>query len=184
MIDNVDDTLFLLDPDYTDFKPGKSHVKFESLTEGNGCLAAFAFFLLIAMLGWLGLIASSILSNTVRDGSALVLGVFMMVCGGSIAIIGVFLSGWVLVQYLRGVFHHRRLNKYALILDGDIIEARWRTEDRLEKFHVRYGFTAPDGKTCYGRQQRHRPDLKDKALPEAGTPVHILYVDQWTYLML
>jgi hypothetical protein len=108
----------------------------------------------------------------------------MTICVGGIASIGVCLFGWIIFLYMRGVFHRRRLNKYALILDGEIIEACWRADGRPEKIHIRYCFTTPDGKTRYGRQQRHRPDLEDQALPAAGTPVHILYVDQWTYLML
>jgi hypothetical protein len=50
---------------------------------------------------------------------------------------------------------------------------------------VRFGFRSPNtGAWIEGQDSQTRKDLEGKPLPSRGTPVHVLYLDDKTYLML
>jgi hypothetical protein len=60
-----------------------------------------------------------------------------------------------------------------------------RDSDGDFELEARFGFRSPQtGKWIEGKDSQTRKDLEGKPLPSPGTPVHVLYLDDKTCLML
>ncbi|MGD8475062.1 MAG: DUF3592 domain-containing protein [Anaerolineae bacterium] len=111
--------------------------------------------------------------------------------GGLLALTGfglvwdglVFSFSWLL---LREVLKRRKLARRGQRIAGEIVRCSGeRDSDGDFALEVRFGFRSPHtGAWIEGKDSQTRKDLEGKALPSPGTPVHVLYLDEKTYLML
>lgn len=88
----------------------------------------------------------------------------------------------------------RRLVRQGRVLPGVLTMCSARQETTAEVslgevarsvlVAVEYRFTAPAGHEIAGYDEHDRPDLRHAALPDAGTAVRVLYLDDRTYALL
>jgi hypothetical protein len=113
-----------------------------------------------------------------RIGGLLALTVFCLVWNGL-----VFSFSWLL---LREVLKRRKLARRGQRIAGEIVRCSAdRDSDGDFVLEVRFGFRSPHtGVWIEGKDSQTRKDLEGRPLPPRGTPVHVLYLDDETYLML
>lgn len=90
---------------------------------------------------------------------------------------------WLLVRKIR---KRCRLARRGQRIAGEVLScASDRDSDGDLLLKVRFGFRSPQsGKWIEGKDSQTRKDLEGKPLPSPGTPVHVLYLDDKTYMML
>ena len=83
----------------------------------------------------------------------------------------------IAILILRTDGRNRRLSGGQL-LPGQILSAQGKSGSKgAYNVTVEYNFTNPYGQQITKKQTNNRPDLRKTALPEAGTPAAVLYVD-------
>ncbi len=118
------------------------------------------------------------------------------------AVVAVFVVAALLVAvgfYFLDSRHRRaaaqeRMIREGRVLAGTLIACAGRAETtaeaslgevpRLFLVDVEYGFTSPTGQDITDHAEHSRPDLRRAELPEAGTPVRVLYLDDHAYALL
>jgi hypothetical protein len=63
-------------------------------------------------------------------------------------------------------------------------EAAFGDVTRTHVVTVDYRFTTPTGQEIADRDEHNRPDLRRTELPQPGTAVRVLYLDESTYALL
>jgi hypothetical protein len=113
-----------------------------------------------------------------RIGGLLALTGFCLVWDGL-----VFSFSWIV---LREILKRRRLARRGQRIVGEIVRCSDdRDSDGDLLLKVKFAFRSPySGMWIEGKDSQTRKDLKGKLLPAPGTPVHVLYLDDKTYLML
>jgi hypothetical protein len=111
--------------------------------------------------------------------------------GGLLAITGfglvwnglVFSFSWLL---LGEILKRRKLTQRGQRIAGEIVGCFGdRDSDGDFVLEVRFGFRSPQtGTWIESKDSQTRKDLEGRPLPPPGTPVHMLYLDDKTYLML
>jgi hypothetical protein len=111
--------------------------------------------------------------------------------GGLLAITGfglvwnglVFSFSWLL---LREILKRRKLAQGGQRIAGEIVGCSGdRDSDGDFVLEVRFGFRSPlTGMWIEGKDSQTRKDLEGKPLPPPEMPVHVLYLDDKTFLML
>src|SRR5258708_18221579 len=103
--------------------------------------------------------------DTDRNSGILALVIVLPIC--------LIISGLILLNDRK----NRRLSKGQL-LPGTVVGAPGRSGSRGSYLvTIDYRFTSPYGQETTRGQAGNRPDLRKTALPAAGTPVTVLYVD-------
>jgi hypothetical protein len=113
--------------------------------------------------------------NDNRDNPILMLifmALFILIPG--IGVIGML---WV-------YFRMRRLAAGGQLIAGKITEAKGSRVKGGYQVSVRYTFLTPEGESLKGYETGIRNDLRDQILPDAGTPVVVLYLNNRLYKML
>ena len=87
---------------------------------------------------------------------------------------------------VREILKRRRLSQKGHRIAGEIVHCSSRRDsDGDFVLEVRFGFCSPlTGTWIEGKDSQVRKDLEGEALPSPGAPVHVLYLDDRTYLML
>ncbi|MCS6871597.1 MAG: DUF3592 domain-containing protein [Anaerolineae bacterium] len=87
---------------------------------------------------------------------------------------------WALAQNILLTQYERR----GVVVRGEVVECTG--EQRGSHYHVklRYQFMLPDLKIRRGTAHFVRDDLRDAKLPEKGTQVAVLYLNDWFYRLL
>jgi hypothetical protein len=113
-----------------------------------------------------------------RIGGLLALTGFCLVWDGL-----VFSFSWLLV---REILKRRKLARRGQRITGEIVRSSSdRDSDGDFTLEVRFGFHSPHtGAWIEGKDSQTRKDLEGKPLPPPGTPIHVLYLNDKTYLML
>lgn len=91
------------------------------------------------------------------------------------------------IEYIIARRNYPILLKKGVLLDGEIVKAEREIRGRYTKFHyvkITYEFETPDGRILTRSLSRRREDLKGKELPAAGTPVTVLYADDFAVIVL
>ncbi len=80
----------------------------------------------------------------------------------------------------------RQLSRYGHILLGEIVSCRGKSgDDNKFTLEVSYRFRPPRApRAIEGRESRLRNDLTDQALPQSGTTVRILYLNEKNFCLL
>jgi hypothetical protein len=89
--------------------------------------------------------------------------------------------GWQIRRCRREI----RLGREGRLLEGRVTRCTGATDadsDFVVELH--YRFTAPGGRVIRDRDTACRDDLKDSPLPEPGTPVAVLHLDEKNYKVL
>ena len=176
-------SVFLLDPDYRDFVPQQTPLKFTTLYRGG----TFDFSLVVFFSLSAAVLLAFVVALIVGMGEVNVLTLMLLVVS-----VGVL---WVLRWGFREVRRYRwarrvfpRLQAEGVLLPGELtsIERRVVSSGRLPSQHwldVIYRFTTPDGRTLSGQQSHQREDLRKARLPKVDTPVRVLWSgDAWVVL--
>jgi hypothetical protein len=89
---------------------------------------------------------------------------------------------------------HARLIDEGQVLPGTVVGSSGREETTSEVslgevprsylVTVEYRFSAPAGHEIADHAEHNRPDLRRRELPEAGTAVRVLYLDEQVYALL
>jgi hypothetical protein len=171
-------SVFWLDPDYRDFTPRQTPLKFDTLYRGGTLDLGLVLFFSLSAAVLLVLVVALMVGMSEVNLLTLMLGV---------VIVGLL---WVLRWGFREVQRYRRarrvfprLQSEGVLLAGELtsIERRIISSSRLPSQHwidVTYRFTTPDGRTLTGQQAWQREDLRKARLPKAGTPVRVLWAGE------
>jgi hypothetical protein len=113
-----------------------------------------------------------------RLGDVLLMTGFCLVWNGFILVVA-----WVLV---REILKRRKLDRGGRRIVGQVVRCSGRRDsDGDFVLDLRFGFRSPQtGAWIEGKDSHIRRDLEDKPLPPPGTPLHVLYLDDKTYLAL
>lgn len=113
-----------------------------------------------------------------RIGGPLILTAFCLVWNGI-----VFSIAWLTV---REILMRRRLAREGQRLGGEVIRCfGHKDSDGDFVVEVRFGFRSPQsGMWIEDKDSQIRKDLSAELLPSPGTPVHVLYLDDETYMVL
>jgi hypothetical protein len=113
-----------------------------------------------------------------RIGGLVTLTAFGLVWNGIVASIT-----WLTV---REILERRRLAGKGQRLEGEVIRCSGhRDSDGDYVVEVRFGFRSPQtGMWIEDKDSQIRQDLKAEPLPLPGSPVHVLYLDEETYMVL
>jgi hypothetical protein len=111
--------------------------------------------------------------------------------GGLLALTGFCLvwNGFVFpISWLsaREVHKRRKLARRGQRIAGEVVHCSggWDSDGDFV-LEVRFGFHSPQtGAWIEGKGSQMRKDLDGEPLPPPGTPVHVLYLDDKTYLIL
>jgi hypothetical protein len=86
-------------------------------------------------------------------------------------------------------FQHPILRRKGILLTGNLIAIK--RENRSVKYrlphhylHVTYEFETPDGRLLIRNHSKRCDNLRNSALPEPGTPVDVLYANDFNVIML
>ncbi|MFC2038015.1 DUF3592 domain-containing protein [Chloroflexota bacterium] len=111
--------------------------------------------------------------------------------GGLLAMTGFCLARngivlWVTRPVVGEIFRRRKLARRGQRLAGEIIRCSGYKDSGGDfTVTVRFGFHSPQtGTRIEGKDSQIRKDLKGKPLPAPGTAVHVLYLDDETYMVL
>ncbi|MAS35202.1 MAG: hypothetical protein CL610_14415 [Anaerolineaceae bacterium] len=122
--------------------------------------------------------AISRLAGTDDAGEIIFLGIFSVIWNGvTWGIVGAFL-------YSYG--RDRILARDGQLVRGELVSIRRKTDsDNDTMLHAEYRFSAPDsGEVIVSKQKQQRNDMRRKPLPDAGTPVAVLYKNPNHFKML
>ena len=81
-------------------------------------------------------------------------------------------------------FRAQRIAHEGQFITGRVTEASGSTSKNTYTVSIHYAFTTPDGEELSRKESRTRNDLRRMALPSAGTPVVVVYVNPKLYRML
>lgn len=110
-----------------------------------------------------------------------------LICG-AIMMIGFTIYGISgVIKYIMARRSYPLLRKKGILLEGEIVNAEHQKRGEYENFHfvkITYEFETPDGRILTRSLSRRREDLKDKELPAVGTPITVLYADDYAVIVL
>lgn len=110
-----------------------------------------------------------------------------IICGGVLMIGFTSLGIMEVIKYILARRSYPLLRKKSILLEGEIIKAEHKKRGEYNDLHyvkITYEFETPDGRILTRSLSRRREDLKDKELPAAGTPVTVLYADDYAVIVL
>jgi hypothetical protein len=96
----------------------------------------------------------------------------------------IIIPGIVAIVMIRFYFRMRRLAAGGQLIAGKITEAKGSRVKGGYQVGVRYTFLSPEGESLKGYETGIRNDLRNQMLPDAGTPVVVLYLNSRLYKML
>jgi hypothetical protein len=85
------------------------------------------------------------------------------------------------VWWFKILLPQRRLLRDGELLPGKVQECR---KGNGHQVVLKYRFAAPDGHAMEGKEEARRSDLKDAALPIAGTAVVVFWSARGVYAVL
>lgn len=95
---------------------------------------------------------------------------------------------FLIVWKLKSNSKKAKLVRDGKLLTGNILNCRARKDGNGEMYwqtvRVDYEFDTPQQKTFTAHWERDRDDLDISSLPEMGRSVHVLYVNEQSYLLL
>ena len=170
--------LFIFDPSQTDFVTGKSpHLN-------RFGLYVLGFFLVVLIV--VAIIIVVPVLSTADLGMILI--VLLLVA----AVVGV-----ILVVFINTYRRLQLFETQGKLFQGQIVEARGRwtrtttkdsdnkpTVTRSYEVTIRWIVRLPDGQKLTSSNNQTRNDLANTFLPEPGTPIAVLYVDNQTYMLM
>ena len=120
---------------------------------------------------------------------------FMMLGSGSSlflpfpgSVLGIGILGFSLLtgfQLVHAMQRHHHLARNGQVIQGELAASKSYTDSDNDYFiKLIYLFKSPEGKIMEGNYNQKRNDLRNKRLPERGTPVVILYASPTNYRLL
>jgi hypothetical protein len=103
---------------------------------------------------------------------------------------GVGLAAGLLLVAIGGFFLWRivqgwRLARRGQLINGEVISCKGENDDGGDWLvTLAYRFDNPAGEALRGLSRSSRNDLRDDPLPEAGTPVAVLYLSPGNFAVL
>lgn len=186
--------LFFLDPEYTGFVPGKSRVKLITLGGSSaqylGSMAGWGILPLILMIALFDLSSERSLLDPTRTVEANGTQPVAFLIIALLIFISILLFLHELYLFREALHVQHKLDVCGRLLDGTLnkstrqIVPRSRSHPKQCRILLRYTFTAPDGRMITREIMGIRQDLMETPLPEAGTPVKVLYADDYAVILL
>jgi hypothetical protein len=176
---------FLVDPLDRGFVHGQTQKLPSPLGGAAGCIwGVLGFFALGALFGFLTFARNLIGLATSRGDAAQEPG--NLLCSGGVLLLLCLFIGGVAAVLLYTDRRQKRLAEEGRLLAGEIVLASGRRDgDGDYNLTVKYRFRSPQtGKWIQATRRKGRDDLEHKPLPEPGTQVHVLYIDDRTHQAL
>jgi hypothetical protein len=143
-------------------------------------VVAGGLLLIVTMLGYAGVVGSGDRASAL---SALGIAVVLMAA-----------AGYFITSRHRWAAASERMVREGKVLAGTLIACSGRAETSAEAslgevpsaflVTVEYRFAAPMGDEITDQAECSRPELRRRELPEPGTAVRVLYLDDQTYALL
>jgi hypothetical protein len=156
------------------------------------------FFDYLAMAGIAagGLLLLVNIAQVVRGGGAAAAGADSTTMLSALLLSGLLIAGgmYYVTSRQNAAAARGRLVREGQVLTGTVVTSAAREETtadgslghftRSYLVKVEYRFTAPAGHEITDHDEHDRPDRRGTDLPAAGASVRVLYLNDWTYVLL
>ncbi len=101
----------------------------------------------------------------------------------SIVVLNTFMW-WKVRGTIKKNRRYQQLGREGRMVTGEVLRSEGHKDEDGYIVTMHYCFQSPSGRPLLGKVSRTRNDLKRKPLPEPGTPLVVLYLDDTSYELL